>query len=141
MRGMGLFELTPRAGATYTLRAVEPAGVTLRCEVPSVAASGVTLRALRDITVAGEPIWVEVGSTEGGEHTVVAYCRGVQVGQASLELAAGGVHKVEITRSAGVGGVMRVTVFDAAGVPRAERLVNVEPARRLTLEVKPARKR
>ncbi|HKB16277.1 MAG TPA: hypothetical protein VKF62_09425, partial [Planctomycetota bacterium] len=137
-RGMGRFELTPRAGEIYRLIPRRPEGIEIRSSFPSIAERGVVLRALDDATSARTPIRIEVASTESGRHEVAAYCRGVLVAQESVTLEAGGHRVVELPSHPDVGGVYRLTVFDPAGSPRAERLVSVEPPHRLSLDIRPS---
>lgn len=137
-RGMGRFELTPKAGETYRLVSRRPDGIEIRSSFPSIAERGVVLRALDDATPARSPVRIEVASTESGRHEVAAYCRGVLVAQESVNLEAGGRRVVELPSHPDVGGVFRVTVFDPAGSPRAERLVSVEPPHRLALDIRPS---
>ncbi|MHC5021460.1 MAG: MG2 domain-containing protein [Planctomycetota bacterium] len=112
VRGMGTFTFTPVLGQQYSLRVVEPEGVKLRGEVPPVVGDGVTLRTREVVVAAGAPVNVIVGSAQGGQYDVQAWCRGSKVGEARVGLQAGEAKAVAIPRTADAGGVLRITVFD-----------------------------
>ncbi len=139
VRGLGRLDLTPRAGESYRLVPRTPAGVSLRGEFPRPLAGGVILRSLDDVSPATGPVRLELMSTIAGNHTVAAWCRGTMVAQEIVPLRPGERRPVELRPTVEAGGVLRVTVYDPTGVPRAERLVSLEPASRLAVEVKPER--
>ncbi len=139
--GMGSFELTPRRGETYRLRAISPASVTLATTMPEIKANGAVLTALSERAAAGRPMPLRVVSTRGGRHTLAAWCRGGQIAETTVELRANVPQDVELAPTSAVGGVVRVTLTNDGGVPVAERLMARTPARRLTVTATPARPR
>ncbi len=133
VRGMGVFELTPRDGANYTLAAISPLDVDLACEIPAVLTSGAVLRALDEATAAKAPIRVNLQAAASGTYAVEAWCRGGRLARMRVELDRFRDREIEIPTASEVGGVIRVTVFGPDGNPLAERLVTRQPPRSLSL--------
>ena len=141
VRGMGRFELTPRAGGEYTLHATEPFDVDLAYEFPDVIASGGVLTAKDEFVASKAPLSVRVVSTATGTHGLDAWCRGGRLGASTVELRAGEAQDVEIPTLSEVGGVVRITLTAPDGLPLAERLVSRDPARELRIVTQAERDR
>ncbi|MCE9637433.1 MAG: zf-HC2 domain-containing protein [Planctomycetes bacterium] len=138
VQGMGAFEFTPTAGETYTIVDAKSGTRTAENATLSAVAAGTTLRTLDDEVAAQGTVRVRVGSTSGGRYTVGAWCRGVQIGETTVDVARGSSSDASIRLRSEVGGVLRVTAFDASNTPVAERLVSRRPARHLNVAVTPA---
>ncbi len=141
VRGMGVFEFTPQAGASYTVAAPSLAGVSVEQEFPAITQHGVLVRALDESVAAGAPVRVRLTATDGGERVVGAWLRGVPVATARVSLRAGEPQDVALVPTTDAGGVLRVTVLDADGTPRAERLVARAAPERLDVTTTLARQR
>ena len=141
-RGLGAFDLTPRLGATYSVRLDAPAGSRVAdFAPPKVAADGVALTANPGVTAAGEPLSLTLTSNRQRPVVIGAYRRGLPLAHRKLTLKAGEPTKVLLDLAGDAGGVVRVTLFedapDADLKPLAERLVFRRPARSLTLSATP----
>lgn len=141
--GLGSFAFTPEKDASYMLKITKPAGITSQplLQMPSDKAK-VLLSAggkSRGVYGAEDPLELEVAATEANLPLVVAaYCRGVQVGQQTVQTEKGKPQKLSLPLAAEAGGVIRVTVFDYSAQPPkpvAERLVYRRLDRRLQIRV------
>jgi autotransporter-associated beta strand protein len=140
-KGMGLFKLTPAAGASYSLKAGQGLHVVQHPDsLVSHSEQRVVLSTGRGVFEAKQPLAIELQSNENDLPLIVgAYCRGVQVGQQAIT-AHRGTNHVEIPLPSEVGGVVRITVFEqaeAAKAPKsvAERLVYRWPERALNVRI------
>ncbi len=132
-KGRARVEWTPRADESYSCQIEGPRGATVA--LPEVRARGVALRALDDVTAAGEPLRLRVHASRAGTWRVGAFCRGMCV--ASERISGDGAIDVELPIPDSVFGVLRVTVFDDELAPRAERLVQRVATQQIALEVTP----
>jgi uncharacterized protein YfaS (alpha-2-macroglobulin family) len=137
--GRGRFELTPDAGARYSLRVESPAGIKTTWALPQVARDGVVLRAAGELTAAGAPVRLLVGGARGGKLKVVLSQREQELASTVVTARRGELAEVSLPAH-DADGVLTATVFDESGVPRAERLVYRAPGRNLKLEVRADKK-
>ena len=119
--GMGAFTLTPRAGETYRLKIASPKGVENEPTLPETSSKHyVTLTTGQKPVAAGKPLECILHAAKTGlPLVVVAYCRGVQVGQQPLVTKAGtsDANPVTIPLAPAIGGVIRLAVYDYSIAP------------------------
>lgn len=139
VKGLGAFEFTPAAGETYRVVFASSGSPVGEGATLTASAAGATLRTLDDEVPASAPVRVRVGSPEGGRFSVTAWCRGVELGSATVDVPKGGTADASVRLRSEVGGAVRVTLFDPEGVPVAERLVARRPAQRLDVAVTTSR--
>jgi len=141
--GLGSFAFTPEKDTSYMLKITKPVGIISQplLQMPSDKAK-VLLSAggkSRGVYGAEDPLELEVSATQANLPLVVAaYCRGVQVGQQTVQTEKGKSQKLSLPLAAEAGGVIRVTVFDYSAQPPkpvAERLVYRRLDRRLQIRV------
>jgi hypothetical protein len=137
--GRGRFELTPQAGARYSLRVESPAGIKTTWALPATARDAVVMRAAGELTPAGAPVRLLVGGGPPGKLKVVLSQREQELASAIVTPRRGELTEVSLPAH-DADGVLTATVFDEASVPRAERLVYRAPARNLKLEVRADKK-
>jgi 5-hydroxyisourate hydrolase-like protein (transthyretin family) len=142
VEGRGAFRFTPQAGATFSLAIDDPPAIKSQPALPPVPEqSRLVLDAGTGIFDGDEPIRVKLRSVSPpAEFGVVAYCRGVTVGQLTGTAAdfAQSTYDVSVPVIADAAGVVRVTVFDYSKQPPepiAERLVFRRPHRKLNVQV------
>jgi hypothetical protein len=138
--GLGEFQFTPQAGATYAVRSDNPKRTIEKAALPPVQTSGVVLNIPAGALGAAELVRAVVRNP-GAERPVLVgvYCRGRLVAHQYALLPTGG-SDVQLALPDAVAGVLRVTVFDPEAQPPrpvAERLVYRQPARGLQLAAKP----
>lgn len=141
--GVGVFELTPKAGQHYRLLVATPAEVA-PVTLPEVREKGIALRLPYDDDQGMSFPVVVHQSGLGERHVVVAaVCRGRVVAHTALQ-ARTGANPVEVQLLKPVHGVVRVTLYDAETpqlIPVAERLIFRDPVAKLNLGVKPHKER
>jgi uncharacterized protein YfaS (alpha-2-macroglobulin family) len=128
--GRGRFELTPKAGARYLLRVLEPGGIKTTYPLPEVKAAGATVRAMRETFEPTATVALSISSTVPARVTLSQRER--ELGSANV--GPGNNQAVSID-SKGADGVLMATVWDKQGAPLAERLVFVQPAKPLTVSL------
>jgi hypothetical protein len=148
--GMGSFNLTPSQGLSYRLRVTSPKGIGQPCKLPEVAAERkIVLSAGSGVFTADAPLEFNIrAAQEGIPLAVVAWCRGVPVGEQTLTTTLQGhdhgANPVVIPVDEQTGGVIRLTVYDYSSSPPqlvAQRLVYRQMSRWLTVRAadRPAR--
>ncbi len=130
-RGMGHFELLPRAGESYSLRVDEPAGVA---DLPlrEAVAAGANLQLLEN-----EPGGLALTSYSSASHAdawLIGNCRGQRLFSYRLDLESG-ENLIDVPIETEINGVCRVTLLTGNGVALAERLVYRDFGPQLRVEV------
>ncbi|HUG89663.1 MAG TPA: MG2 domain-containing protein, partial [Planctomycetaceae bacterium] len=134
--GRGRVTFSPAAGASYTLRITEPAGIKTTFPLPEVKADGVVIRALDDVVAAGDAVRLELVSSTSRRVQVTLSRREEELFAArSITLNAGKAVPVSVKPNGD--GILIATVWDENGRPLAERLVYREPAERLNVTIAP----
>jgi alpha-2-macroglobulin-like protein len=143
--GMGQFSITPRAGITYRLKIIAPAGVEEEPKLPPAKTDcPIVLSTGTGVFGASEPLEFNIRSTKADVPLVVcAWRRGVLVGQMALVTRKNGTNPVVLFLPDNMGGVIRITAFDyginpdqsdpQAPKPLVERLVYRRSDRRLNV--------
>lgn len=133
--GMGRFTLTPRRGKKYEV--VLDDGRTV--SFPEIRADGMTLQVMRNNS-AGITLQVAATGDEARPFSVLAKLNG-----APCSGAEGVVKGKQLIRLPAehftLQGVAEITLMDGDGRPVAERLVYVNPERRLTVTATPDKER
>ncbi|SEM88115.1 Uncharacterized conserved protein YfaS, alpha-2-macroglobulin family [Stigmatella aurantiaca] len=130
--GRGRFELTPQAGVAYALRIDEPSGIRKTFPLPTVKAQGATLRANEDVIPAGKPVSLSVALAGMARAKLTLSQREVEVASANV-----GPQGTVTLDPKGADGVLVATLWAPDGRPLAERLVFRQPAKALTVELRP----
>ncbi len=128
-QGMGRVELTARPNTTYRARLVQPA-IGRWYELPKILPEGLALKA----QLEAQKIALQVYSPTVQTLYVVAQVRGkLLFGQ---ELAAQpGQNALDIPTGDFPAGIAQITLFDPLRAPRCERLVFVNPAKTLRVQL------
>lgn len=134
--GLGSVTITPRPGATYTVRIDQPSG-TERLPLPAVQADGVVLSVAAPVGEAGQTLAFRVTARTPRPLQVTLTCRGEVL--EVVRLRPGQTAGQFTTRTAR--GVCRVTVHEERAhaanlVPCAERLVFCRPVERLNIDLR-----
>jgi hypothetical protein len=135
--GRGRFDFTPQAGKSYAIRLTEPSGIAKTFPLPRVRAEGATLKSLKDVTAAGQPVRMVVSARGEGPFLVTLSKRERELAQATV---GEGGSTVELNPG-DADGVLIATVWDDRGRPLAERLVYRAPLKQVKVELKADRKR
>ncbi|SET57580.1 MG2 domain-containing protein [Stigmatella erecta] len=130
--GRGRFELTPQPGVAYALRIDEPSGIRKTFPLPAVKTLGATLRASEDVIPAGKPVSLSVALAGTARAKLTLSQRAVEVASANV-----GPQGTVTLDPKGADGVLVATLWAPDGRPLAERLVFRQPAKALTVELRP----
>lgn len=133
--GRGRFQLTPRKGATYTLKVLQPSGIKTTYPLPQVKPEGATLRSLRDVFEPGAAVALSVRSTVAGKVTLSKREKEISFAQ----IQPGKEQSISIDPREH-DGVLVATFWSKSGEPLAERLVFVQPKSPLSITLEPDRK-
>ena len=134
-KGLGAFELTPKAAAKYKLLIEEPKDIAGEHVLPAAKAAGVVLGCGKGVTGPGEELPLVIAATaEQSALAVAVYCRGTLVGQDTLTAAAG-ENRLSLKIDPSAHGVLTVTVYDRSVTPVAERLVYRKSDRKLNVKM------
>ncbi len=133
-QGRGVFEIRPDADVEYRLRFRTPEASSI--SLPDAIDQGVVLRSLEDRTAAGEDVRFRVYAPHDGPWIAGVFCRGALAGTARFEKP--GWNDVSVSLDDSMAGVLRITVFDSELEPRAERLVQRAPSRRISVDITPS---
>ncbi|MEQ8818992.1 MAG: MG2 domain-containing protein [Sumerlaeia bacterium] len=138
--GRGTFTFTPKAGEEYVLAVIEPWTVTTTAKLPVAQREGVVLRATQTKYGPAEPVELHVASAHHQSVEIVLSQREKRLAAQGFTLTPDRPQTVRLQVPDGVSGVLRATVMtrgQGSELPLAERLVFVEPERRLVINVTP----
>ncbi len=146
--GRGVFTITPEMGADYRLELPSSAQIEVApIPLPSPSRARANLNVEQAVLPAGSPVTAELRADQPEPRLlVVAYCRGVLVGQQWIGEAGYGRQeggyacRLQVPLSAEASGAIRLVAFDYQDQPPvalSERLVFRRPARRVNLKVEP----
>lgn len=138
--GRGRFVFVPEANKTYSLKVSEPSGIDKTFELPAVKPVGTIIHSLSDIYRKGEPVSLQVLSTEKGPFTVTLKKREEEIGALTIRGGAAEGEEVmadlTLTPPSSADGVLVATVWGADGTALAERLIYREPAKSVNVSIK-----
>jgi TonB family protein len=139
-QGMGAFHFTPNPGETYTAKLTKPEGIQETFPLPDALPRGYTLQVAPPLTSHPSPLTsdsliVQVNTTEDEALNVALVSRGEVYFSQTLSPVAG-AHLVKIPLKNLPIGVAQVALFDSREIPRAERLVFLNPHKQLKINVK-----
>lgn len=148
-QGMGMFEFTPQADKTYSLKIDQPAGLVPEWTMPQVKKEGLILHIPQGVGLANEPIHVELNNQGPARLLLVGvYCRGRLLAQKSLAVTAEQTAQVSLLPEGNKSGVYRVTVFEElvrnnkrVFRPLAERLIYRSSSERVDLTLSTLRQK
>ena len=138
-QGMGAFDFTSEPGEAYIARLTKPVGIVEKFALPETLPRGFTLQVKPPITNHQSPITpdtlqVEISTTENEALNVALVSRGEIYFSQTLAPQAGS-HLIKIPTAAMPIGIAQVTLFDSHEIPRAERLVFLNPHKKLNVSI------
>ncbi len=133
--GRGRFAFTPRADQRYTLHITEPAGIRTTYPLPTTKQAGAVLRAVDDVTAAGEAVRLRVASTYGEPVKITLAARDKQLATATVQPAPGELADVVLSPPDWAEGVLVATAWGPHNIPLAERLVFRHPLHRVQVSI------
>lgn len=133
--GRGRFELTPQAGAAYSIRVLQPAGIHHEYRLPQTRDSGAMIRSIGDVTDGEQAIGLNVAATLAGNYFVSLSKRQTEIASQKLDLKAGALTAVTLTPPQWADGVLVATLKNADGTPIAERLIFRDSGKTLHVKV------
>ncbi|MEK7703665.1 MAG: MG2 domain-containing protein, partial [Myxococcota bacterium] len=149
--GRGRFSLTPKSGESYTLKVVEPAGISKTFALPAAKATGAVVGAVGDTIAVGAPARLLIGSTQPGELTLTVSQREHVLASKKLAfkksrfwqsgIVTGRLVEQRLDLPQETSGVLIATLWDASGAPLAERLLFRKPQPGLRVEVQTSKPR
>ena len=130
-QGMGSFEMVPESGKQYQAHLTKPAGISTTYPLPVAHARGYAISVSH---LDQEELRVEVNSTENEKLYLVLVSSG-EIYFTQILPADAGSHLIKIPTKTLPIGTAQVTLFDSKQIPRAERLVFLNPHKRLNVEI------
>lgn len=129
--GMGAFDWQPEAGVKYTAKLTKPQGIPTNYDLPQVIKRGYTLEVLEQNE---EAVLVQVMSTEEEALYLIAQSRD-RIYESLVTPKAAGIHTLRIPTADMPIGIAQLTLFDSREIPRAERLVFLNPHKKLDITI------
>jgi uncharacterized protein YfaS (alpha-2-macroglobulin family) len=140
--GRGRFAFTPRAGAKYTLKIDQPAGIKTTYPLPAIKESGAVIACAQDSFLRNEVVKLSVASSTPAKLRLTLAKRGVELASTAVDAAAGKSAEISLTPPSSADGVLVATLWDdATGAPLAERLIFRQPAKSVQVKVTPDQSR
>lgn len=138
-QGMGAFDLLPEPGETYHARLTKPEGISEKFGLPDAYPRGFTLRVTPSLIphpsfLKNDSLQVEISSTENEPLNIALVSNGEIYFTQTLPALAGS-HRVKIPTATLPIGIAQVTLFDSREIPRAERLVFLNPHKKLNVSI------
>ena len=130
-QGMGAFDMMPENGETYIAYLTKPEGISETYELPKAQPRGYAIRVNNS---NNNELAVEINSTENEPLHVVLVSSGEIYFTQTLPPQAG-AHLIKIPTATLPIGTTQVTLFDSKETPRAERLVFLNPLKKLNVEI------
>ena len=130
-QGMGAFEFQPKVGEHYYARITKPVGIETDYVFPKAMKRGYTLKVGQQ---ENNTLHFEVMSTEAEALFVVLQSSG-QIYESRTTIARKGTHHLKIPVDKLPIGIAQLTLFDSKEVPRAERLVFLNPDKKLDISI------
>ncbi len=127
--GKGVFEFTPETNKTYKVKITEPKSITKEYNLPDIAAKGFVL----NVENQKSDLIVTIQQNAGKKVGLIAQQRGKIY--FSQEFSAQSNHIIKIPVQGIPAGVLHLTLFDEDGIERCERLVFVNPHKKLNIKV------
>ncbi len=120
-KGMGVFDLIPQAGETYTAKIILPGGAVKTVNLPPVKNAGTVLK-IRNVT-GTDSLAITVTSTqENGSYYLIGQSRGIVCYEAVVNLVNNAV-KSKISTAAFPTGTARFTLLNAERQPLNDRII------------------
>ena len=134
--GRGQFGFTPETDQKYTMRITEPSGIDTVYPLPEVKSNGGSLRTLKNVYAAEQPIEIKAGLNTEGKFSVSLSHRETELGRVSQKTTeVGKLTKISFTPPQWAAGVLTVTLWDANDRPLAERLLFRQPSGSLQVAI------
>ena len=130
-QGMGIFEMTPEKGIAHTAHIIKPEGISEVYPLPAALERGYALHVNH---LEKKELAVEVNSTEAEELHLALVSRGEIYFTQTIPARAGS-HFIKIPTATLPIGTAQLTLFDSKEMPRAERLVFLNPDKKLDVEI------
>ncbi|MEO1257315.1 MAG: MG2 domain-containing protein [Bacteroidota bacterium] len=130
-QGMGTFSMTPESGQKYLAYLTKPAGISTTYTLPEAKARGYAISVDNSDQ---EQLRVEINSTENEQLHLTLFSQSEIYFTQTLPAGAG-AHLIKIPTKTLPIGTAQVTLFDSKEIPRAERLVFLNPHKKLNVEI------
>lgn len=132
--GKGAFEFTPQANQTYKVKITEPKTISKEYNLPDISTKGFVL----NVENQKSDLIVTIQQNAGKKVGLVAQQRGKIY--FSQEFSAQNKHIVKIPVQGIPAGVLHLTLFDEDLIERCERLVFINPHKKLNIKITPDKK-
>lgn len=129
--GKGAFEFTPQANQTYKAKILEPKNITKEYTLPDVSPKGFIL----NVENQKSELVVTIQQNAGKKVGLIAQQRGKIY--FSQEFSAQNKQVVKIPVQNIPAGVLHLTLFDEDLIERCERLVFINPHKKLNIKIQP----
>lgn len=130
-QGMGAFNFTPQADENYYAKITKPVGVTEQFDLPEPLQRGYGIQVLSQ---KDEFLKVEISSSEHEVLTAVLQARG-KIYHVKTTPKKSGTHQLAFNTDNLPIGIASLTIFDSKEIPRAERLVFLNPDKKLDIQI------
>ncbi len=141
--GRGRFEFTPTAGAKYTLKITEPAGINTAYPLPDVQSTGAVIQSGKPMFKADQWVHFRLGAV-GRDRVVVTLSKREreivrrEVAVKATKLRSFGIRSSDLNGTddaEAADGVLIATVWSTDGKPLAERLIYRQPAEKINVKI------
>ncbi len=130
-QGMGAFDFQPEEGEYYYARITNPVGIEMDYALPKVMKRGYGLKVGKQ---ENNVLHFDVMSTEAEALVVLLQSNG-RIYESRTTLAREGTHQLSFPVDKLPIGIAQLTLFDSKEVPRAERLVFLNPDKKLDISI------
>lgn len=134
--GMGAFDLNAKKAENYTAKITKPKGITELYKLPESMPNGYALKIIEN---KKEGLKVQVTSTITEDLTLALRAGGKVVHSTPISIKADNqqpaTNNQQLTTNNIQPGIAQITLFDSKGIPRAERLVFLNPDKKLNVEI------
>jgi len=152
-KGMGSFELLPKAGENYTARVIFSDGTTKNYPLPAVKSSGTVLRITNteksdsievSISISPDPLSATATpfpatatSSPPATYYLIGQSRGVICYGAIVRFSGSNTNKIKIAKELFPSGIARFTLSSTDRQPLNERIIYIDHQDNLNIMIKP----
>ena len=134
---MGIFDMIPHAGDTYSAKVSLPGGFTKTYTLPTVTATGTVLK-VRSVAGTDSLAITVTGTNDGESYFLVGQARGIVCYASVIKLEQNSA-RCRVPGNAFPTGVCRFTLINAAKQPVNERLIFIDHRDYLRVNVMPGK--
>lgn len=132
-QGMGAIDFQPQSGHSYYAKIVQPEGINEEFPIPDIQDRGYGVKVVKN---TGDSLWVDIQTTENEPLTLIVQSRGV-IHDFVVTKPEAGVHQHVFGLEKMPIGIAQLTLFDGNEMPRAERMVFLNPDKKLNIDIQP----